>query len=54
MSGSEEKIYVHIPSFENVPTGRRWDITITENGTETWDIDRIIFRREVNNYTTFK
>ena len=49
-----EKIYVHIPSFENVPTGRYWTFTLTEDGTTQWAVRRIVVRRDVNDYTTFK
>ncbi|MEA2036128.1 MAG: hypothetical protein U9O94_01365 [Nanoarchaeota archaeon] len=51
---NSNKIYVHIPSNQNIPNGRHWDFTVTENGTETWTIDRIAIRLDVNSYTTFK
>ena len=49
-----DKIYVHIPPFDNVPTGRRWTFLVSENGTVGWSIKSIKIRNQVNSYTTFK
>lgn len=49
-----DKIYVHIPPFDNVPTGRRWTFLISENGTVGWSVKSIKVRNQVNSYTTFR
>lgn len=49
-----KKIYVHFPSFDDVPVGRFWRITVSENGVDPWDIFRISVRADVNQYITIK
>jgi hypothetical protein len=51
---SDQKIYVHIPPFDNVPTGRHFVYKFTEDGTEQWQVNRLVVRGDVNAYTTFK
>ena len=49
-----DKIFVYIPPFDTVPTGRRWTYKIEETGTTQWKVRRIVTRFDVNSYTTYK
>ena len=44
-STNAEKIYVHVPHFEDIPMGRNWVYTLTENGTT------VVFRNIDNTQT---
>ena len=51
---STERVYVYMPSFRDNPIGRFWTIKLSEEGTESWQVDRIVVRYDVNDYVTFK
>lgn len=51
---STEKVYVYIPSATDQMSGRKWRVTMTENGTTPWKVNRIVGRFDTNAYVTFK
>lgn len=51
---ASEKIYVHIPNFENVPTGRFWTFKISEDSTNVWRVNRVAIKIDINDHTTYK
>lgn len=51
---STEKIYVFVPSITDSWVGRKWRVTITEPGSTSWKVNRIVVRNDTNAYVTFK
>lgn len=51
---ASEKIYVHIPPFDNVPTGRFWTFKISEDSVNVWRVNRIAIKLDINDHTTYK
>jgi len=50
---SVENIYRYVPSFLETPTGRYWQYTVTETGTEEWKIKRIVTIYDTQDYISF-
>jgi hypothetical protein len=50
---TNNKIYVHIPSFSDQPIGRTFKFKLSEFGIEEWSVKRFIVRLEPLAYTTF-
>lgn len=49
------KIYADTPDIiDGLPTGRYWNLSFSEEGTEQWQIKQIIVRFENLNYTTYR
>lgn len=51
---STEKIYVFIPPITDSWSGRKWRITVSEGGSTSWKVNRIVIRKDTNSYVTFK
>lgn len=50
----DNKIFVHIPSFEDQPVSRNWQFMFSEVGTEEWKVKRAVVRVERLPYVTFQ
>ena len=47
------KIFRYIPPINSdFPIGRAYQINITENGTENWQVGPVVFRYDVEDYFT--
>jgi hypothetical protein len=50
----DEKVYVYTPSVRISPVGRHWQFRVTETGKESWRINRIVVRYDVNEYVPMR
>ena len=51
---NENKIFVYMPHFTGNIVGRTFTFKVTESGTEQWKIKKMLFRSDINSFTTFK
>lgn len=49
-----DKVYIYIPSVTDQPNGRKFRLSVTENGTTDWQIRKIDVRFDADPYTTYR